>query len=279
MRSVGVPVSMGSQASRTVETQSFRVTEVWFPPHAVLEPHTHDRAIFATMVAGGFRTEISSRTLSCDAGLAWTEPLGEKHANHVGAEGAQVVVIQPDGGTAELLEPFAALIGEVRLLKHPAIAMNAPLILSEIRKSDAYSALCIDALVVTLLAGAARFSCRDKNRQRPPGWLLRARDMLHAEWQQKLTLSDLARCADVHPAYLARGFRDHFGESVGSYVRKLRLNWAIAQLVTSDASISHIALRAGFSDQSHLTRECRKRTGFTPAACRARAGGRLSNWS
>ena len=53
-----------------------------------------------------FRTDISSRSLECDAGYAWTEPIAERHANYVGALGAHVLVIQPDPSRAELLEPL-----------------------------------------------------------------------------------------------------------------------------------------------------------------------------
>jgi quercetin dioxygenase-like cupin family protein len=47
-----VPVTMGSPEFRTIETNGFIVTDAWFPPGAVLPRHTHDRAIFATMLEG-----------------------------------------------------------------------------------------------------------------------------------------------------------------------------------------------------------------------------------
>ena len=55
---------------------------------------------------------------------------------------------------------------------------------------------------------------------------------------------------------------------MGTYVRRLRLNWAAAELARSDASLAQTALAAGFADQSHFTRAFRRYTGFTPSAYR-----------
>jgi AraC family transcriptional regulator len=65
-------------------------------------------------------------------------------------------------------------------------------------------------------------------------------------------------------------FRRYYHSSVGSYVRGLRLEWAVRELERDDRPVSAIAAEAGFSDQSHFTRECARRYGFTPAAHRRR---------
>ena len=51
--------------------------------------------------------------------------------------------------------------------------------------------------------------------------------MLHDRFAGPVRASDIAREVGVHPAHLARGFRQHFHTSVGSYVRRLRLDWFI----------------------------------------------------
>jgi AraC family transcriptional regulator len=56
--------------------------------------------------------------------------------------------------------------------------------------------------------------------------------------------------------------------SPGEYVRRLRVERARADLEKSRDSLSAIALRHGYADQSHFTREFRRATGLTPAAYR-----------
>jgi AraC family transcriptional regulator len=85
---------------------------------------------------------------------------------------------------------------------------------------------------------------------------------------EPVRLADLAREVAVHPAHLARAFRQQFGTSVGGYVRRLRLDRAAAELERSDKALAAIALAAGFADQSHFTRSFRRHTGFTPGAYR-----------
>jgi AraC-like DNA-binding protein len=55
---------------------------------------------------------------------------------------------------------------------------------------------------------------------------------------------------------------------MGSYVRRLRLDWAARELVRSETSLAGVALEAGFADQSHFTRFFKRHTGLTPQAYR-----------
>jgi AraC family transcriptional regulator len=52
--------------------------------------------------------------------------------------------------------------------------------------------------------------------------------------------------------------------SLGSYVRRLRLDWAAVQLARSEIGLAAVALGAGFADQSHFTRAFKCYTGLTP---------------
>jgi AraC family transcriptional regulator len=62
--------------------------------------------------------------------------------------------------------------------------------------------------------------------------------------------------------------------SVGTYLRRLRLDWCADRLVTTKIPLAEIALRAGFADQSHFTRTFRRYTGVTPRAYRTTRNGR-----
>ena len=72
----------------------------------------------------------------------------------------------------------------------------------------------------------------------------------------------------VHPAHLARVFRAHHGETIGHRIRRLRLDWAMGELVEGEPPIREIATRAGFAHQSHFTRAFKAYTGSSPARYR-----------
>lgn len=274
MQNTPMPVTLGSPRYHACETESFRVVEAWFPPGAILDPHTHDRPLFSMMIRGGFQTEIATRWLECEAGVAWTEPNSEKHANYVGRAGAHVVIIQADDTRDELMEPLRELLEQVHLLNDPALLCSAPRIRAELRAPDATSALAIEDLATAALSLANRLQHRDGDGHRAPQWLGRVRELLHEEWRDSLTLSYVASVAGVHPCHLAHTFRERIGESIGTYLQRLRVTWALSELTASDRPISQLALEAGFCDQSHFTRQCLRFAGVTPAAFRASIAGR-----
>jgi len=97
-----------------------------------------------------------------------------------------------------------------------------------------------------------------------PRWLLKAQVQLQATIDSPVTLAELARDAGVHRARLSRAFRTHFGCSVGEYHRRVRVAWAADQIARNTMTLAEIAVRAGFTDQSHFSRVFRRWTGLTP---------------
>jgi AraC-like DNA-binding protein len=64
--------------------------------------------------------------------------------------------------------------------------------------------------------------------------------------------SEIAAEAGVHPGYLAREFRKHYGSTVGAYLRRMRIEYACRELMDSSVAVANIATAAGFADQSHF---------------------------
>lgn len=272
MRRANVPVTMGSPRFRTAATSGCTVTDAWFPPGAVLEPHTHERTIFAVMLDGSFDSAIARRRLDCTPATVWTEPREERHANYIGRLGAHVLVVQPDPERSDLFGPFAPFTDEVHLLRHAGIATEARRVLAELDVADRLTPLAIDSLVLTMMTAASRLQLGRGHRRALPPWLVRAQEMLHAHFRERLQLADVASAVGVQPSHLAHGFRRHFRTTVGTYVRSLRLDWAVERLARTDEPLAGIALAAGYSDQSHFTRECRRVRGVSPGEYRRLRG-------
>ena len=261
-----VPLTMGSPQARAVDVGPFIVTDAWFPAHLVLAPHLHDRTTFAVILDGSFDLDFSGNSFECSPSTVFTEPLGEKHGNRMGPQGARVLVLQPDHREVELFHPCRHLFERVAHFRHAGIGGLARRRSYELRSSDGTSRLAMQGLGLEMLAAAARFdvSCRSS----APAWLARAEEKLRAEFLSGADLGAVAAAAGVHPAHLARAFRRHYRESIGSFVRRLRLDWSMTELATTERSIACIALSAGFADQSHFTRAFKCHTGVTPGRFR-----------
>lgn len=82
--------------------------------------------------------------------------------------------------------------------------------------------------------------------------------------------AEMARAAGMSPRAFERSFQREYGLPPQQYLKRLRIQTACRLLVDTRESIAAIALRCGFSDQSHLTREFRRVTGLTPGSYRER---------
>ncbi len=80
--------------------------------------------------------------------------------------------------------------------------------------------------------------------------------------------AEMARAAGMSPRAFERAFAREYGLPPQQYLRRLRIQTACRRLVDTRESIADIALRCGFADQSHLTREFRRVTGVTPGSYR-----------
>jgi AraC-like DNA-binding protein len=92
--------------------------------------------------------------------------------------------------------------------------------------------------------------------------------LISEEYHRPLRLADMARAAVTSPSHFARRFKADPGISARRYLRKLRLDAACELLSTTDLTISEIAARVGYYDQSHLTRDFTRRERMTPTQYR-----------
>lgn len=70
-------------------------------------------------------------------------------------------------------------------------------------------------------------------------------------------IATIARDAHVSPIRLVRSFRRTYGISLARFIRVLQMQRARSLLSDPAISLSAVAAEAGFSDQSHMTREFR----------------------
>jgi AraC family transcriptional regulator len=246
---------LGGPPDRTVRAGAFAIRLARLPPGLRLSPHAHEPATLNVVLDGEYRESIERGALrSHGPATLIAKPSGTVHANQVGSAPVECLVIElgPD-----------AVVGVV-VQRSAGIARWGGKLRAELVRRDDFSRLAAEGLVLELLGELAPTS---PPRPEATTRLTRARDLLHDE-PGPTSLGELARHVGLHPIYLARAFRSRFGCTVGEYARCLRVERARRLLHHPRYALSEVAARAGYSDQSHLTRDFRRAFNHTPAAYR-----------
>jgi AraC family transcriptional regulator len=106
-------------------------------------------------------------------------------------------------------------------------------------------------------------------RGRLLAWQVRkVRDYIDSHITGPVLVADLCALIQRSEAHFSRSFRRTFGESPHAFLVRRRVELAAEYMLTTDASLSEIALRCGFTDQAHLCKHFRLAAGHTPAAWR-----------
>ena len=160
----------------------------------------------------------------------------------------------------------------------PAIHRTAMLIANEAAQGGAAgSRLIVDSLScqlsVHILRRHAHVLFRDSGRVDGLsfGQERAIREFIHEHLQENMSLDDLAGSVGLSRYHFARRFRQSTGTTPHEFVLQQRIDRAKTLLHRTNTALLDIASVCGFADQSHMTREFRKRVNVTPGRYRAQS--------
>jgi AraC-like DNA-binding protein len=174
----------------------------------------------------------------CEVVIVYLEPESQ--------EGRRLAVGRP-GGPIQAVPPAA-----VRAIR----AATAAAASREV-DSEAALRLCRDIL--------AQLGVRLERSGAPDDRVRRALVAIRADPTRRWKVAELAEAARLSSRRFREVFSSQVGMSCRQYLLWTRLNSALRQLA-SGASLTEVALAAGFADAAHLTRTFRRMVGIVPSA-------------
>jgi AraC family transcriptional regulator len=243
----------------------FFLKETVYAPGLRLPRHAHANAYFSLTLRGAYTETCGRQDRDCGPATLIFHPEGEAHSDTFGASGGRLFNVEIQPAVLQRWEEIAPRApmhwngGEPSRL---AIRLY-----TELDSPDSASPLAMEALALEILACACRAAI-----PRPDGaprWLHRVEDLLRDRYLAPPTVSEVASVAGVHPAHLARVFRQRHGCTIAEYVRRLRIEHACRALLDPETPQAQIAQATGFADQSHFARAFKSQVGLTPGQFRA----------
>lgn len=226
-----------------------------YAPDERMATHSHDFDQVSWVLTGGLQESSGRRDREIAGPAMGIKPAGLQHSNRYTLGGTLILAINIHSD--DVLDDEAVSLRRwswTRDCEHVnrAAALPRLAVHSENEATDEV----IDLLSIATSGPAPE-------ARKTPGWLQRVRDRLDANGDEA-TLDEIAASEGIHRVHLSRTFAQCFGSTPTLYRRRSRLARAIDSLGTGE-SLAGAALKAGFADQAHLTREVRNLLGTTPA--------------
>jgi len=224
--------------------------------------HCHENAHFSFMVQGGC-IEEGKEARELVAGSVTYYTSGENHRVLKVAEASRRVNMEID----EKFFREHDVREEVTRLgahKNPDAKLLMVKVYRELLLDEAISAPSIQMTLLELMNWAKKHNHQSADVR----WARQIDEYLRSCPDERVSLPDLAKLADLHPVTLSKKFPQYFGCTLGEYKRKLKIEKSLHLVKSSTMSLTKIALECGFYDQNHFIRTFKALTGFLPLAYR-----------
>ena len=241
--------------------------------------YKHGATLINRRCTGDWRNEpvargcVSLLTHAAQSHWRWGEDIEVTH-----------VYLSPESMTQVAAEAYDRHIKEVELrdvlrADDPVLVGIAASLAQESREAGLGGRLYAEALrnhaCVHILRHYANVVFREPKRS---GGLSHAQCRLLNQYldenlDRNVSLAELAGVVQLSVFHFTRKFRTEFGCPPHTYVMRMRMERAKAQLAKGNIPLKVVAASSGFSDQSHMTRLFRRLLGVTPSEYRRTTTG------
>jgi AraC family transcriptional regulator len=243
------------------------LTEYAYPPDARIGKHSHARPYFNLILEGAYDETHGGRVRECRPAMLFFHPEGESHSDRFLGRRSRIFRLEIGRRWLERARECAVELDRPAALRSRDAVWLASKLYRELYAADAASSLRVEGLLLEIVAEVASRNPEGRGAA-APRWLERAKELIRASFPDSISPGRVAEAVGVHPVHLAREFRRHCGQSVGEYVRRLRVEFACREITETRKTFLEIAAAAGFADQAHFARTFKRLTGLTPGQYR-----------
>lgn len=227
--------------------------------------HYHENPYFMYVLQGNMMDSNKKVKTLCPSGSLmfnnWQEShYGSKHSDDAGGFHLEFEKswLEDNGISLSLLEGS-------QLVQNPKIHLLFAKLYFEFILSDNYSEVSVEILLLQVCDALS--SLKTSDSYKIPIWIEGLKELLHYD-TSNLSLQYLSDQLGVHPVHISRAAPKHLSMSLGEYIRQDKIKKAIPLLLGSEASLTEITYKLGFSDQSHFNRVFKSHFNINPSSYR-----------
>lgn len=233
--------------------------------HRNVDWHFHENAYFTFIIEGKLLEGNKKDLFACDSGSLLFHNWQEAHYNIKPAGFARGFHIELEPKWFDSYEINTDSVNGSLNLSSPQMKLLIYNIFRETKLSGKSGQPAIDSLLIQLFTEIS--GQQETTHKKRPVWSDKIKELLNDSTEDR-SLSDLATLLNIHPVHLSRNFSKYFNCNLGDYIRTLKIQRALSMLSERDLSLTQIALRCNFADQSHFIRAFKTQNKITPSAYR-----------
>lgn len=272
-RETGTQAPPGATGCRVVPLPA--IGGEWRSYRGLAQPfaaHAHDHYVIGRVVEGERELDLNGRAVAIGPGSIVTFNPGDVHGCRASSDARfaydSVTIAQTVLGGVTLGCPAAKDVTAeadkgraASAFDHLAEALGSPTSPTVLERTLALAALLATETARTAIPRAHEEAA------------LRTYAHLQGHLADPASVTELAAREGLSASALIRAYRKRFAITPLQHLVSLRVERACS-LLAQGASPAVVASEVGFSDQAHLTRALKERTGFTPAAYKEMAARR-----
>jgi AraC family transcriptional regulator len=235
------------------------ISEVEYQQRVFEGWHFHKNRHLTFIINGGNKEQRKGTEVEVYPGTVILYNNGELHRNLHTRHPSKNINIEIEDSFFEEYSLNPALFENLSP-EYPALKFAVLKAYRECLLEDAQSITAIHAILLDALSP----SRHGRILHEPPLWVRQVKEVIQDRWDEPLSLKELSLATGVHPVTISRSFPKHLFCSVGEYMRQVKIEKSLCLMKQTRLSLTEIAHRCGFSDQSHFIRTFKATTGFLP---------------
>ena len=203
--------------------------------------------------------------------------INKNSIHEIYSEGCELVAFQLNLNSIDLFRDysdyyfFCCSIHDTHNEKYNYIRYILANLIKENEKGEnKLSSFSLTARLLQLLVSSFQAEPKSQiiNTQKNLQLLTSITDYVQAHYREGLTLNDIADTLNFSVSYLSRFFKKYMGTTFSDYYNSLRLEQAVNEMLTTDNTLTNIAIEHGFSDVRSFVSLFKKQYGVLPSTYR-----------